>query len=91
VVPLLIGDSIMELNVHVLTLNIRYGTAADGGDSWNFRRRDVAECIKANAATLVCLQEALLFQVSTHEYSAEQRALLRDAPCARSTMNCWNH
>ncbi len=55
------GDSRNEL--HVMSFNIRYGTADDGPDRWENRRQQVCELIERNKCDLIGLQEALRFQI----------------------------
>ena len=50
-----------ELNV--MTFNIRYGTADDGENSWEYRKNNVVETIKNFNPDLLGLQEALQFQI----------------------------
>ncbi len=48
--------------LHVMSFNIRYGSAADGNNHWNKRRQVVAEAIKKSAPDIVGTQETLDFQ-----------------------------
>jgi endonuclease/exonuclease/phosphatase family metal-dependent hydrolase len=50
-------------NIKVMTFNIRYGTAADGPNQWEYRRERVFDLIARHGADVVGLQEALDFQV----------------------------
>lgn len=52
-----------ELELKVLTFNIRYGTAADGEDRWELRRERVCGVLERCDADVVGLQEALRFQI----------------------------
>ena len=52
-----------DLQVKVLTFNIRYGTADDGEDGWPHRQEMVAEVIRDEAPDFCGLQEALRFQI----------------------------
>ncbi len=52
-----------DLQVKVLTFNIRYGTANDGEDAWPHRQEMVAEVIRDEAPDFCGLQEALRFQI----------------------------
>ncbi len=47
----------------LMTFNIRYGRAADGPDSWEFRKELVVETIKKFDPDILGLQEALDFQI----------------------------
>lgn len=47
----------------VMTFNIRYGTADDGANSWDYRRNLVFDLLADFAGDVVGLQEALDFQV----------------------------
>jgi endonuclease/exonuclease/phosphatase family metal-dependent hydrolase len=49
--------------VRVLTFNIRYGTAPDGPDAWEYRAPLVFEVIREQDADFIGLQEALRFQI----------------------------
>ena len=50
--------------LRVLTFNLRYGTAADGDDSWEHRTELVADTVRLADAHLIALQEALDFQLA---------------------------
>lgn len=50
-------------DLKVMTFNIRYGTANDGENSWQFRREFVFETIKKFGPEILGLQEALFFQI----------------------------
>lgn len=52
-----------ETALHVMSFNIRYGTADDGDDSWPLRAAFVAEVIDSVAPDVLGLQEALRFQL----------------------------
>ena len=45
------------IDTRVMTYNIRYGSANDGIDSWDYRKANVATCIKNFAPDLLGLQE----------------------------------
>lgn len=49
--------------LEVMTFNIRYGTANDGENSWQYRRAFLAEVIAGHAPHVIGLQEALRFQL----------------------------
>lgn len=49
--------------VRVLTFNIRYGSANDGPDRWEFRAPRVIETMRELAADIAGLQEAEAFQI----------------------------
>ncbi len=55
------ADSKNEL--HVMSFNIRYGTANDGPDHWKNRKEQVFELIGRSDCDLIGLQEALRFQI----------------------------
>ncbi|OGU55931.1 MAG: hypothetical protein A2V66_18155 [Ignavibacteria bacterium RBG_13_36_8] len=46
-----------------MSFNIRYGTADDGENSWDFRKDIVFEIIKRFHPDILCLQEVLHFQL----------------------------
>jgi endonuclease/exonuclease/phosphatase family metal-dependent hydrolase len=56
------GD-VTSAPLHVMTLNVRYGTALDGPDHWVFRRPRMIEVLKKRTPELLGLQEALFFQI----------------------------
>lgn len=47
----------------VMSFNVRYGTADDGGNSWTARREMLFDVIREQNADLIGLQEALDFQI----------------------------
>lgn len=47
----------------VMTFNVRYGTANDGPDAWDKRRALFMDTIKARMPDVLCVQEALRFQL----------------------------
>ncbi|MDI6449216.1 endonuclease/exonuclease/phosphatase family protein [Anaerobaca lacustris] len=49
--------------LHVMSFNIRYGTANDGPDHWKNRKEQVCELIGRSDCDLIGLQEALRFQI----------------------------
>ncbi len=49
--------------LHVMSFNIRYGTANDGPDHWEKRKEQVFELIGRSECDLIGLQEALRFQI----------------------------
>jgi endonuclease/exonuclease/phosphatase family metal-dependent hydrolase len=49
--------------LHVMTLNVRFGTAADGLDHWTFRKQRMARVLQQIHPDLIGLQEALEFQI----------------------------
>ncbi|HPC94248.1 MAG TPA: endonuclease/exonuclease/phosphatase family protein [Sedimentisphaerales bacterium] len=53
----------IENELHVMSFNIRYGTADDGPDRWENRRQQVCELIDRNKCDVIGLQEALRFQI----------------------------
>lgn len=63
-----------DLQVKVLTFNIRYGTANDGEDAWPHRQEMVAEVIRDEAPDFCGLQEALRFQIDAIRKSVPEYA-----------------
>lgn len=49
--------------LHVMSFNIRYGTANDGDNRWSMRRELLFDVLRERDADLVGLQEALAFQI----------------------------
>lgn len=49
--------------IKVVTFNIRYGTAGDGENSWDNRKEMLMRLIKRENPDVLCLQEALRFQL----------------------------
>ncbi len=49
--------------VEIMTFNVRYGTARDGRDHWEYRRDRVAHLLDSVGADVVGLQEVLDFQL----------------------------
>ena len=49
--------------VDLMTFNIRYGTADDGVNSWEFRKDLVIETIRNANPGAIAIQEALLSQL----------------------------
>jgi endonuclease/exonuclease/phosphatase family metal-dependent hydrolase len=49
--------------LHVMSFNIRYGTAKDGDNHWTARREMLLDVLRESDADLVGLQEALAFQI----------------------------
>ena len=56
-----VGDEAID----VMSFNIRYGTARDGENSWEYRREMVCEFVRGSGAEVVGVQEALGFQLET--------------------------
>ncbi len=50
-------------NLSLMTFNIRFGSADDGPNHWNLRKKMVFDVIKDQAPDVVGLQEALDFQI----------------------------
>ena len=61
--------------IRVLTLNLRFGLADDGPNSWNCRKQVFPEFFETHAADLIAFQEANDFQAEF------LKALLRDYHC----------
>lgn len=49
--------------ISTMSFNVRYGTAADRGNSWQYRKQAVVEIIRKNNPDLLGVQEALAFQM----------------------------
>lgn len=49
--------------IKVMTFNIRYGTADDGENSWQYRKENVFNELKLQKPDLIGMQEALSFQI----------------------------
>jgi len=49
--------------IQVMSFNIRYGTAEDGDNSWDFRKKFLVQLIRDESPQLIGLQEALRFQL----------------------------
>lgn len=54
---------LVAVPLHVMTFNVRYGTADDGPDRWEVRRPRALEMLKRRHPDLLGVQEALAFQV----------------------------
>lgn len=52
-----------DLELRVMSFNIRYGTANDGENHWKNRKEMVFELLRKHKSDLVGLQEALKFQI----------------------------
>lgn len=52
-----------ELELRVMSFNIRYGSANDGENHWNNRKEMVSDVIRNHPSDVVGLQEALRFQI----------------------------
>lgn len=50
-------------DLSVMSFNIRYGTASDGANAWPKRRDLLLDTIAADNPDVLCLQEALRFQI----------------------------
>lgn len=62
IVPLY-AQSFSKSELRVMTFNIRYGTANDGENNWEYRKNNVVETIKNFKPDLLGLQEALQLQI----------------------------
>ena len=58
------AQSEVKNDLKVMTFNIRYGTAQDGENSWEFRKDNVVKTIQSVDPDLLGLQEALEFQIN---------------------------
>lgn len=52
-----------HIPIKAMTFNIRYGTANDGNNSWEFRKGMVFEVIGNSKCDFIGLQEAMMFQI----------------------------
>lgn len=59
----ILAQSKPSSDIKVMTFNIRYGTANDGENSWQFRRENLFTTIKKFGPEILGLQEALFFQI----------------------------
>jgi len=50
--------------IAVMTFNVRYGTADDSLNSWPHRKDIFIDCIRNNRPDILCVQEALDFQIA---------------------------
>jgi endonuclease/exonuclease/phosphatase family metal-dependent hydrolase len=57
------AQEIPSPEIKVMTFNVRYGTADDGENSWQYRKDNVFKEIKTLNPDLIGLQEALSFQI----------------------------
>ena len=53
--------------LHVLSFNIRYGTANDGDNHWSLRREQLFDVLRERDADVIGLQEALASQIDEIE------------------------
>ena len=58
-----VGAGADELELRIMTFNIRYGSANDGENHWKNRREMVSDVIRNHPSDVVGLQEALRFQM----------------------------
>ena len=58
--------------IELMTFNIRYGTANDGKNSWQFRKSHVVETIRGANPSVLAIQEALLEQLQYIEEKLPQ-------------------
>ena len=59
------GAGADELELRIMTFNIRYGSANDGENDWKNRREMVSDVIRNHPSDVVGLQEALRFQMDS--------------------------
>lgn len=59
-----IEKSAYETELKVMSFNIRYGTADDGENSWQFRKNLVFDVIRESYPDILGVQEALDFQIN---------------------------
>lgn len=60
---ILINAPVSAQERSIMTYNIRYGSANDGDDSWNYRKERLAQEIQFYEPDFFGVQEALLFQM----------------------------
>ena len=53
------------IDLKIMTFNIRYGTAADGENSWEHRKTILINCLKKHHPDILGTQETLEFQVDS--------------------------
>ncbi len=58
-----LAQNCVSAELKVMSFNIRYGTANDGENSWQYRKENVMETIKKFNPDFLGLQEALAFQI----------------------------
>jgi endonuclease/exonuclease/phosphatase family metal-dependent hydrolase len=63
-VVLTLSQFVFAESITLMTFNIRYGTANDGENSWEFRKEHVVETIKREQPSVIALQEALHGQLA---------------------------
>ena len=59
------GAGADELELRIMTFNIRYGSANDGENHWKNRKEMVCDVIRDHPSDVVGLQEALRFQMDS--------------------------
>lgn len=52
-----------EIELKVMSFNVRYGTAKDGKNSWSHRNKILFSVLKQYQADIFCFQETLFFQI----------------------------
>lgn len=52
-----------EPEIDIMSFNIRYGTANDGDNHWNFRKEQLLALLKSSSPDIIGLQEVLKFQL----------------------------
>ena len=57
------GAGAGDMELRIMTFNIRYGSANDGDDSWDKRKDMVCDVLRRHDPDIVGLQEALRFQI----------------------------
>lgn len=57
-------DSDTAIETSVMTYNLRYGLAADGENSWEYRKRNLVELIQEMQPVFLGTQEGLPFQIT---------------------------
>jgi endonuclease/exonuclease/phosphatase family metal-dependent hydrolase len=76
--------------VKLISFNIRYGTAEDGTNSWDFRKAILFDFIEQEKADFLGLQEAMIFQIEeiiekNPEYSYIGRTRQADGSSGEAT------
>ena len=72
----LAAQSLLRDPLHVMSFNIRYGTAKDGVNHWSERREMLLDVIRERDADLIGLQEALGFQIDEIVAAAPDYAVI---------------
>lgn len=66
----------VEANLSIMSFNIRYGTAYDGNDSWQYRKGHVFELLKQASPDIIGFQEVLKFQLDELQSALPEYAVI---------------